>query len=653
VISELEPRADVTVIPGGVPVAQSTGAPDTLRRLLRRPTAVASLVWLVGITVASFLAPLIAVDPQQGDLDRLGQGPTWSHLLGTDQLGRDILSRLLHGGVDAIVGAALCVAVAVVLGVSAGVVAGFAGGVVEVLASFVSDVLQTMPGVIVMLLALSLLGADLNIGMIVLGVLLSASFYHLARTSTKAIRRELFVDAASVSGLTPARIVVSHILPNIRQPIVVQATVTAAVGLLLQAGLSFLGQGPPPPAPEWGSMVQEGAQQIFEYPWMIFPSGGVIIVTALAFNLLGDAVNDTAGPQTAGAGEAFARRRPPRHARLERPASAPPDADAPLLEVEGLTVAFTGEDDPVVVVDDVGLSLRAGETLALVGESGSGKTMTALAIMGLLPPGAEIVAGRVRFAEHELDRLGEAQLARLRGAEIAMISQEPVAALDPSFTVGSQIREPLRRHASLGREAASRRAIELLEQVGIPQAPRVARAYPHELSGGMAQRVAIAIALAGRPRLLIADEPTTALDVTVQAEILDLLRDLQAQTGVALLLVTHDWGVVADAASRVAVMYASQIVEQATAAEVFARPLHPYSAALLRATPSRARSGAALPTIPGTVPPVSRWPRGCRFQNRCALASDDCGQAPIPLLEPEPGRRSRCIHTERLGEGRR
>jgi peptide/nickel transport system permease protein len=270
--------------------------------------------------------------------------------------------------------------------------------------------------------------------------------------------------------------------------------------------------------------------------------------------------------------------------------------------------------------------------------------------MGLLPPGGSIVAGHVRFAGRELVGLGESELARIRGSEIAMISQEPAAALDPSFSVGSLIREPLRRHHSLDRKTASRRVLELLELVGIPRAQTVARSYPHELSGGMAQRVAIAIALAGRPRLLIADEPTTALDVTVQAEILDLLRNLQAETGVALLLVTHDWGVVADIATRVAVMYASQIVEQAPADEIFARPLHPYSNALLKSTPSNARPGEALPTIPGSVPLPSEWPPGCRFQNRCPYVTEACTLAPIPITEPRPGRLSRCIATEVLAK---
>ena len=622
------------------------GAPGPLRRFLRSPRAIASLIWLVGVLLLSVLSPLIAQNPLEQDLNDLGAGPSFSHLLGTDDLGRDVFSRILHGGVGALEGTVLCVAVAAALGVTAGLFAGFTGGLIETVSSFFSDVLQTMPAVIVILLALSLFGSNLNIGMIVLGILLSASFYQLARTTTKAIRRELFVDAARVAGLTRRRIIVVHILPNIRRPVVVLATVTAAVALLLEAGLSFLGQGPPPPAPEWGSMVQEAAQELFSYPWLIFPTGGVIILTALAFNFLGDALNDASVPLARA--RAFARGGPRDVPR--RDGHAITAGQGELLEVEGLTVAFPSERGPQVVVDDVSLRLQAGGTLALVGESGCGKTMTALAIMGLLPPSGRIIAGHIRFAGRELVGLSELELARIRGSGIGFISQEPIAALDPSFTVGCLIREPLRRHQSLGRTTASRRALELLALVGIARAPKVARSYAHELSGGMAQRVAIAIALAGDPRLLIADEPTTALDVTVQAEILDLLRNLQAQTGVGILLVTHDWGVVADMATRVCVMYAGQVVEEAPADVIFARPLHPYSEALLKSTPRSGRPGEALPTIPGSVPLPSEWPLGCRFANRCQYVTQACTLAPIPVTSPRPGRLSRCTATEVLAE---
>jgi peptide/nickel transport system permease protein len=292
--------------------------------------------------------------------------------------------------------------------------------------------------------------------------------------------------------------------------------------------------------------------------------------------------------------------------------------------------------------------VRAGESIALVGESGCGKTMTALALMGLVPPPGRISGGQIIFEGKDLAQLDESALNQVRGVSIGLISQEPMVALDPSFTIGSQLREPLRYHKKLSRQAAQERAIELLRLVGIPRPEVVAKSYPHQLSGGMAQRVAIAIALTGEPKLLIADEPTTALDVTIQAEILDLLRSLQEQMGMALILVTHDLGVVADMCSRAVVMYAGQVVEEAIVDNLFDRPLHPYTMGLLRSMPDLNDTEGKLHTIEGSVPPPQRWPAYCHFADRCPYVTVTCRSGPIPLLVPEPGRASRCIRVETL-----
>jgi peptide/nickel transport system permease protein len=236
----------------------------------------------------------------------------------------------------------------------------------------------------------------------------------------------------------------------------------------------------------------------------------------------------------------------------------------------------------------------------------------------------------------------------LRGKGIGLIPQEPMNTLDPVFTIGSQLREAVRKNDRSTRKATHDRVIELLELVGLRDPEGVVRKYPHQLSGGMAQRVGIALALAGRPRLLVADEPTTALDVTVQQQILDLLAELQARLGTAIVLVTHDWGVLADVCSRAVVMYAGEVVEEASVEELFLRPLHPYSRALIEANPHLAAPGQPLPTIPGQVPTPSAWPEGCHFANRCAFATDQCRVAPIDLVEPAPGRTSRCIHIDRM-----
>jgi peptide/nickel transport system permease protein len=296
----------------------------------------------------------------------------------------------------------------------------------------------------------------------------------------------------------------------------------------------------------------------------------------------------------------------------------------------------------------VSFDVKAGEILGIVGESGSGKTVTARSLLGLLPPTGHITAGSAVFQGEDLTVLGERELGRVRGSRIALVSQEPLSGLDPVFRVGSQLAEVVRRHQRLGRSAARARAVELLRTVRIPEPERVARRYPHELSGGMAQRVAIALALAGDPALLIADEPTTALDVTVQAEILALLRDLSARRDLAIVFVTHDWGVLADVCDRAVVMYAGEVVEEATVTDLYRTPRHPYTERLLAANPHLAPVADLLPTIPGSVPSPSRWETGCRFRPRCEYAREACAEQPIPLLVIGADRETRCIRHEEV-----
>jgi oligopeptide/dipeptide ABC transporter ATP-binding protein len=311
----------------------------------------------------------------------------------------------------------------------------------------------------------------------------------------------------------------------------------------------------------------------------------------------------------------------------------------PLLSVEGLSVSF----GPLRVLEDLSFELAEGEVLGVVGESGSGKSMTALAIMGLLPRGGRVVAGHAMLEGQDVTALPERALQHLRGARMAMIFQEPMTSLNPVLTVGEQVAEVLRRHRGMNRRAALADAIKLLRLVEIPAAERRVDDYPHQLSGGQRQRAMIAIALACRPKLLIADEPTTALDATVQAGILDLLRGLQREFGMAVLLITHDLGVVADFADRVVVMYAGQIAETGPSAAMFARPRHPYTQALLAAIPRLSGPITALPSIPGVVPGPMDFPAGCRFAPRCPHAHLECTLAPPPRVPLPDGVAAACI----------
>jgi peptide/nickel transport system ATP-binding protein/oligopeptide transport system ATP-binding protein len=321
-----------------------------------------------------------------------------------------------------------------------------------------------------------------------------------------------------------------------------------------------------------------------------------------------------------------------------------------LLEVRDLTTAFRTGSGEVTAIENVSFSLEKGEILGIVGESGSGKSVTALAIMGLLPrPPARILGGSITFENQDLLQLSDRAMQRLRGPGIAMVFQEPMTSLNPVFTIGEQIMETIRAHESLSQKATFARAVEMLEKVGIPSATARMADYPHQLSGGQRQRVMLAIALVCRPRLLIADEPTTALDVTIQAQILDLLLDLRDEFGMAIMMITHNMGVIAETADRVLVMYAGRMVEQAPVTRLFDHPLHPYTSGLLSCVPTLDQEQDRLIAIPGSLPEPSRRPPGCRFSARCVHAIPTCSDALPPLQRFEPGHDAACIRVGDLG----
>jgi peptide/nickel transport system ATP-binding protein len=337
-----------------------------------------------------------------------------------------------------------------------------------------------------------------------------------------------------------------------------------------------------------------------------------------------------------------------------RPTGSLPATDEPLLVVEGLRTAFRTAGGVVRAVDNVSWTLAKGEILGVVGESGCGKSMTALSIMGLVPNPPGQVEGSVRLNGRELVGLPEQEMRSIRGNDISMVFQEPMTSLDPVMRVAKQIAEPLILHQGLSRRAAHARAVELLGHMRIPDAARRANEYPHQLSGGMRQRVMIAMALACRPSVLVADEPTTALDVTIQAQILRLLLDLRREFGTSIIMITHDLGVIAQAADRVVVMYAGRKVEEAPVARLFARPRHPYTVGLLGSVPRIDRAGTAarhrLAEIEGVVPALDQVIAGCRFASRCSLATDRCRRDDPPLEAHEPGHLAACWHADRVHE---
>ena len=565
--------------------AAATPRRGVLRRLLTSPIAVVSLAWLFIVVLLSALAPLLtSASPTASQITNAMAPMSGASPLGTDGVGRDVWAELLYGGRTSLIGALIVVVVSLTLGLPSGVIAGYYRGRFDSVATWVSNLLMSLPAIIVLLVVLAQLGRSTALAMLVFGVLITPGVFRLARSSVIAVREELYVDAARVSGLSDARIMRRHILPVVVAPTVIQVSQLLGIAIVIQAGLEFLGLGSANQA-SWGGMLNDAFQNIYDAPRLLLWPALAIVLTVTAFSLLGNALRDVLG---VGA-PSSTRRRP---VDLTRPAvagdpaaNAAPATVGALLDVDDLRVSYPGPDGSEnEVVHGVSLTLRKGEILGLVGESGSGKTQTAFAVMGLLPQQAQTTAARMTFDDTDLRGLSPAHMNQLRGRRIGYIPQEPMSNLDPSFTIGSQLVEPIRHHLGLSRAQAREKALSLLQRVGIVDPVRVFGSYPHQISGGMAQRVLIAGALSCDPDVLIADEPTTALDVTVQAEVLDLIRELQAERGLGVLLVTHNFGVVADLCDTVAVMQAGKIVESAPALQLFAAPQHPYTQMLLAAT---------------------------------------------------------------------
>ena len=620
-------------------------ANSPLRAVVRKPSAVMGLTWIGLITIGSIFAAKIAPYHYE-ELNPLFmlQGPSSAHLLGTDLVGHDILSMILYAGKDVLWHGVIAVSLATAIGLPAGLIAGFYGGRVDQVITRVGDILFALPGMILLIAVGAMANNNLNIAMILLGVLFSAGFMRQVRAAALQARNELYVDAAFVSGIGRMTIIFRHIMPNVTSPLFIQISSAFGVTLLMEAGLAFLGIAPPPPYPTWGGLVTLAQQSLETSPWLMVPSGGVLILTVLSANFIADAIQEAT--PLAGLGNLVTKRK---SAPVVEPSPEPARTrrDGVLLSVENLKVGAIQEGNKVLtLVDGVSFDLKRGETVGLVGESGCGKTLSALALLGLLPANVAQVGGVVYFDGVEMTPQNTDAWAPMRGSRIGYISQEPMVALDPAYSVLQQLVEPLRIHHETfkkDKKAAEARAYELLAAVGINDPKAVGARYPHQLSGGMAQRVAIAIALTGEPDLLVADEPTTALDVTVQAEILDLLRELQERIGMALILVTHDLGVVADVCDRAVVMYAGQVIEQGDVETVFKHPKHPYTKGLLSSSPHMEQvDGGELPTIPGTVPLPSGWPAGCRFAERCFQAEARCSEARVKI-EIGTDREVRCL----------
>jgi peptide/nickel transport system permease protein len=624
VVAEVQSRPTAIAPPRGA-----------LRTLLHHPVGVAGLIML-GLTLfvavfAPVLAPYDPYDTPPVHIEDIYQPPSPEHPLGTDDGGKDVLSELIYGSRVSLIVGFTAAAIAIVIGGAIGIVAGYkAGRLGDGLMRF-TDFFLVIPDLALQIVLVAILGPSLVTIIIVIGILGWTTTARLVRSQALTVRERKFVARAHAIGASDWHMIRRHIVPLVMPLMLANAVLVISLAILSESTLAFIGLGDPTVI-SWGKMLNfafdRGAVSAGAW-WAFFPPGLAIVWVVLATTLLGTALEDVLNPRLkrhhleAGRDDVVRSVEP-------LPSVVVPSAGLPLLSIRGLSVEFESPDGPLRAVDDVSFDLARGETIGLVGESGSGKTTAMLGLLRLLPPGGRIVAGQALFDGEDLLSLPPDELRAFRWTRLSMVFQGAMNALNPVKTVGGQVTEAIRLHDSkISKDEANRRTADLLDRVGI--GARRAREYPHTYSGGMRQRAMIALALACRPDVIVADEPTTALDVMIQAQILELLGGLSRDLGMSTIIVTHDLGVVAQVCDRVVVMYGGRVAEDAPAGQLFSEPRHPYTRALLEAFPDVAHPERELHAIGGTPPRLDAMPPGCPFAPRCAYAFDRCDTAKPPL----------------------
>ncbi|SEB35413.1 peptide/nickel transport system permease protein [Nitratireductor aquibiodomus] len=624
--------------------ARGAGRPGPVRLLLNNTLAASGLALLVLIIAAALLAPLLPLpDPDAtAPADRLLRPLSEGHLLGTDALGRDILSRLVWGTRVSLAVGISATLIAAFFGSLIGLVAGYAGGRVDAFLMRGIDMVMAFPYILLALAIVAALGPGLLNALYAIAVVNIPFFARNIRGITIGLSRREFVDAARLSGKSNAGILFGEILPNVLPVIIITMSTTIGWMILETAGLSFLGLGAQPPQADLGSMLGEGRKILFTAPHVSIIPGLMIFALVMSINLLGDGVRDVLDPRL----KSGALTRPVARTAVER--RTVPETRAhndSVLEVADLNTEFHIGDDVYRAVGGIDLHLKQGECLGIVGESGSGKSVTAMSLMGLVPtPPGRITGGAAWLGDEDLFAVSDERIRALRGADVSHVFQDPLSTLHPLFTIGDQLTEAIMAHRPIRRSEADTRAEELLRLVRITNPAERLKVYPHELSGGMRQRVCIAMALANDARIIIADEPTTALDVTVQAQILSLMDTLRRESNAAILFITHDFGVVSAVCDRVAVMYAGRIVETGTTEEVLNAPAHPYTRKLIDCVPVLGEPGRRLDAIEGRPPVVNDLPPGCAFAARCPRVKPNCRRGHIALSSLGDTQAVRCLY---------
>ncbi|CDZ26530.1 Peptide/opine/nickel uptake family ABC transporter, permease/ATP-binding protein [Neorhizobium galegae bv. officinalis] len=617
-------------------------------------------VLLAALIIIPFSAPLItAEDPIKIAVRYRLAAPDLQHWLGRDEFGRDRLARVLHGGQVSLTVAFVATTIACIIGTFFGLIGAYFRGPSEFITSRLSDIVLCFPPILLALLVVTLFGPGAGTLVAVLSVLYFPTFARITFSEALRVTSLDFVEASRALGTPSRRIVLGTILPNIAGPLSVQYSLTAAAAITIESGLSFLGLGVVPPAPSWGQMIRGARQFMNQDPLGIMIPCAALVLTIYAINFFCDRLRDTLDPKGASGSGMDEVSKP--LALADAPAIKDPDVVAVINKLRLETARF---GTSAAVIEDVSLTLRANQCTALVGESGSGKSLSSLALMGLLPGAIRQASGTLQLRRKtgevvDLGFLDARTLEDIRGNDIAMIFQEPMTSLNPIHKISDQMIEAIQAHRPMSKSDARAHAVQLLKRVGMNDAEQRIDSYPDQMSGGMRQRVMIGMALSCEPRLLIADEPTTALDVTIQAEIIQLLQTLRQDqgTGLSLLFISHNLGVVADIADRVAVMYSGQIVEEGPADQILRDPHHPYTRALIESMPSsheglHSAGGDRLPAISGTPPLPSARPSGCTFRDRCPIAVHACAEI-RPALYPsaDGGRAVRCLRAPEAPAG--
>ena len=619
---------------------------NILTRILRTPLGIAAVVMLTLVVATAIFAPILwGEEAAAVDTDNMLAGPSLEHPIGTDQLGRDLLLRVLVATRLSVTLAVLATLVAVSAGLILGVAPLLLGRHIGRGVTWLVGVAVAFPGLLLALSFAVIFGSGWLGAVLAIGLAGAPSFARLCQTLIAGVASRDFVAAARIGGVGRFRVLTRHVLPNIGEPLIVNATIGAGGALLAFAGLSFIGLGVQPPDYDWGRLMMEGLLGIYVNPLAALAPGMAVVIAGLSFNLVGEAAARSLGIQVGGFTSKVrkAASKPVTAPAAVVAADAADNDDDVVLDVRDLRVSFPGPAGDVRPVRGVSFSVRRGEAVGIVGESGSGKSVTALSIAQLVESPGVVEAKALSFLGEDLVHGDTARHRKLLGTSLAMVFQDPMTSFNPTKRMGAQLAEVATEHQGLSRKEALARAIDRLDAVRITDPAQRAKQYPHEFSGGMRQRAMIGMGLMGAPALIIADEPTTALDVTVQQQVLDLLEAIRERDDVALLLISHDVSVVAEVCDRVLVMYAGRIVEDLPAADLATAAKHPYTRALLAAVPDMdTHLHLPLATIAGRPVDPAQLPEGCAYAARCPLADARCRAVDPHLATDEDGDRVAC-----------